>query len=143
MVIFDQSAVIPYRKVDSRIEIMLVSTRQGNWTIPKGIIEDDLTPQSSAAKEALEEAGITGKVKKKKVGTYKYNKWGGTCTAKVYKMKVEKIYDKWDEDNVRIRMWIPLDSASKFILKKKLLTIINNAFFKNNSPSEKIKNDEK
>lgn len=130
MVIFDQSAVIPYRKNNNRIEIMLVTTRNGNWTIPKGIIEDDLTPQVSAAKEALEEAGISGKVKKRKVGTYTYKKWGGTCTVKVYKMKVKKIHTKWEEDNFRTRMWIQLNNTYKFINKKKLTDIINKAFLK-------------
>ncbi len=143
MVIFDQSAVIPYRKVDGEIEIMLVTTRSGNWTIPKGIIEDDLTPQSSAAKEALEEAGISGKVKKKKVGIYTYKKWGGTCTVKVYRMKVKKIYKQWEENNFRTRMWIPLDSVHKFIKKKKLLHIIDTAFIKNDPQKKKVETNGK
>lgn len=143
MVIFDQSAVIPYRKTDKGIEIMLVTTRKGNWTIPKGIIEDDLTPQSSAAKEAREEAGIEGKVKEEKIGTYTYKKWGGTCSVKVYKMKVKKIYEKWEEENFRTRMWIPLDSVHKFITNKKLLDIINTAFIKNGKQNKGKKSNGK
>lgn len=132
MVIFDQSAVIPYRKNDDgSIDIMLVTTKEGNWTIPKGTIEDDLSPRASAAKEALEEAGISGKVKKKKVGTYSYKKWGENYFVKVYKMKVKKIYSKWDEKHFRERLWIPLKKVSKFINHENLLSIINNSFNKN------------
>ncbi len=143
MVIFDQSAVIPYRKTDEGIEIMLVTTRNGNWTIPKGIIEDDLTPQLSAAKEAKEEAGIEGKVKEKKIGTYTYKKWGGTCTVKVYKMKVKKTYEKWEEENFRTRIWVPLDKVHKFITNKKLSKVINRAFIKNDMLSKGKKSNGK
>ena len=132
----DQSAVIPYRKHDDgTIEIMLVTTREGNWTIPKGIIEDDLSPRSSAAKEALEEAGISGKVKKKKVGTYSYKKLGEGYFVKVYKMKVKKVFSKWDEEHFRERLWIPIKNVSKFIKHKNLLSIINNSFKNNLKPS--------
>ena len=143
MIIFDQSAVIPYRKSDEGIEIMLVTTKSGNWTIPKGIIEDDLTPQESAAKEALEEAGISGKVRGKKVGTYTYKKWGGTCTVKVYKMKVQDVHKKWEEDNFRTRIWIPIEEAQKFIKKKKLLKIINTAFIQKDFKKKKTKTNGK
>jgi len=136
MVMIDQSAVIPYRKHDDgTIEIMLVTTREGNWTIPKGIIEDDLSPRSSAAKEALEEAGISGKVKKKKVGTYSYKKLGEGYFVKVYKMKVKKVFSKWDEEHFRERLWIPIKNVSKFIKHKNLLSIINNSFKNNLKPS--------
>jgi len=129
MVIIDQSAVIPYRKNDDgSIEILLVTTREGNWTIPKGIIEKDLSPRTSAAKEALEEAGIEGKVKKKNVGTYTYKKFGDNYCVKVYKMKVKKVHSKWDEEHFRERLWIQFVNTSKFIKHKNLLSIINNSF---------------
>ncbi|VAX28875.1 hypothetical protein MNBD_IGNAVI01-233 [hydrothermal vent metagenome] len=128
MVIFDQSAVIPYRKTSEGIEIMLVSTKEGNWTIPKGTIATGLSPRKSAAKEALEEAGIEGKVKKGNVGIYTYNKQGDNYCVKVYKMKVKKIHKKWDEQHIRERVWVDLDSISKFIKYKNLLTIIKSAF---------------
>lgn len=129
MIVIDQSAVIPYHKSeDDIIEIMLVSTKEGNWTIPKGIIEDDLSPRASAAKEAIEEAGIEGKVKKGKVGTYTYKKLGDTYCVKVYKMKVKKVHSEWDEEHFRERLWVELGSISKFIDHNNLLSIIKSAF---------------
>jgi len=128
MEIFDQSGVIPYRKHKGEIEILLITTRKGNWTIPKGIIEDNHTPQESALKESVEEAGVWGIVKEKKVGSYDYKKWGGTCHVKVYKMKVTKVFSKWEEDNFRERLWVPTNKIPKMISKKGLVKVILKAF---------------
>ena len=59
---FKQSAVVPYRLVKNEIEVLLITTRKGRWIIPKGIIEPELSAAESAAKEALEEAGVKGEV---------------------------------------------------------------------------------
>jgi phosphohistidine phosphatase len=128
MIIIEQSAVIPFKKGSNGIEILLVSTRKKNWTIPKGIVEDGLNPVESALKEALEEAGITGSVKKKKTGTYRYKKWGDVCEVAVYKMKVKKVHKKWEEENFRKRIWVELKDIPLFLKKKKLIKIIFKAF---------------
>ena len=128
MEIFDQSGVIPFRKYKNEIEVLLITTRKGNWTIPKGIIEDNHTPQESALKESVEEAGAWGIVSEERVGTYRYKKWGGTCKVKVYKMEVTKIFSKWEEDSFRERIWIPLEKVSKMISKKELVKLILKAF---------------
>lgn len=129
MVIIEQSAVIPYRKNEQGVtEIMLVTTRNNNWTIPKGIVENGLSYRASAKKEALEEAGITGKVKKKIVGVYKYKKLGDSYSVTVYKMKVKKVNDKWDEKHFRERLWVEYGSIPKFIKHKNLKKIIITAF---------------
>jgi ADP-ribose pyrophosphatase YjhB (NUDIX family) len=130
MEIFDQSGVIPFRIHKNEIEILLITTRKGNWTIPKGIIEDNHTPQDSALKESIEEAGAWGIVSEKEIGSYKYKKWGGTCKVKVYKMEVTKVFSKWEEDNFRERLWVPLKKVPKMISKKELTKIIFKAFDK-------------
>jgi phosphohistidine phosphatase len=128
MKIFDQSGVIPFREHKSKIEILLVTTRKGKWTIPKGIIEDNHTPQESALKESVEEAGVWGRVDEKRIGTFEYKKWGGTCNVKVYKMEVTKIFTKWEEDHFRERLWIPLEKVAKVLKKEKLSKLILKAF---------------
>ena len=122
MVIIDQSAVIPYRKNDDgSIEILLVTTREGNWTIPKGIIEKDLSPRTSAAKEALEEAGIEGEVAETALGSYSCEKWGATCTVAVYPMKVTRVIaeEEWQE-NHRGRQWVSPEKAIRQLKQKEL-----------------------
>ncbi len=72
---FDQSGVIPYRKKNGRIEVLLVtSIRRKNWIIPKGFIEYHLTPFQSAKKEAFEEAGVRGGNATKILGSYTVKK---------------------------------------------------------------------
>jgi 8-oxo-dGTP pyrophosphatase MutT (NUDIX family) len=72
---FKQSGVIPFRVVDDTIEVVLITSRSsGKWGIPKGIIERDLSPQDSAAKEAHEEAGVVGNVTDRVVAEYEYQK---------------------------------------------------------------------
>ena len=42
---FDQSGVIPYRKKNNKVEVMLVtSIRRKKWIIPKGFIEYHMAP---------------------------------------------------------------------------------------------------
>ena len=65
-----------------------------------------------------------------KVGTFKYKKWGGICKVKVYKMKATKVLSKWEEDDFRERLWIPLSEVSKSIKNKKLSEIILASFEK-------------
>ncbi len=139
MEIFDQSGVIPFRKHKGKIEILLITTLKGNWTIPKGIIEDNHTPQESALKESVEEAGVWGIVSQNKVGSYKYEKWGGTCKVKVYTMEVTKIFKKWEESNFRERLWVPINKVPQMIKKKKLIKLINKAFKKNLKKQKKDK----
>jgi 8-oxo-dGTP pyrophosphatase MutT (NUDIX family) len=123
--IYDQSAVIPFKVENKHVKIMLIKSRKGKWIIPKGIIEDGLSPQESALKEAVEEAGVAGIVNEQIIGEYKYEKWGGTCNVKVYSMFVNKEYEKWEEDFFRIRRWFNLDEAIIKIKNQKIAKMLN------------------
>lgn len=106
-----QSAVIPYRERGEEIEVLMITSRKRRrWVLPKGVKELDLSPQDSAAKEALEEAGIEGLVSEGPIGSYQYDKWGGTCTVEVFTMSVQKVLDEWEE-SYRDREWVSLEEA--------------------------------
>jgi len=108
---YAQSAVIPYREGQDKLEVLLISSRKKKrWVIPKGVKEPELSPQASAAKEALEEAGIQGEVSMRPIGSYQYEKWGGTCTVQVHTMAVATVLDEWEE-SYRDREWVSLDEA--------------------------------
>lgn len=120
----EQSGVIPYRLEQGKIEILLVSSRKNKrWVIPKGIVEPDLTPQDSAAKEALEEGGILGEVLPESVGTYTYEKWGGVCRVVVFLLKVTSLEANWLED-YRERQWFSLSEAQKRLEEAELKNIL-------------------
>ena len=121
---YQQSAVIPYRIKNGKIEVLLITSSTGKrWVIPKGMIEPFMTPQASAAKEAWEEAGIVGQVLPTLVGTYEYQKWGGTCRVEVFLMQVETVLEVWPEASVRKRQWVSVKQAVKRVEEAELKRI--------------------
>ncbi len=120
-----QSSVLPYRLGDGGLEILLITSyRKKRWIIPKGIVEPDMSPEESAAKEALEEAGCEGTVHSERIGSYTYKKWGGVCEVEVFPMRVETVHDTWLEADERDRTWVPANEAAERIGHKKLRSIV-------------------
>ncbi len=67
----EQVAAICYRVRGSEIEILLVRTRgSGRWTFPKGSAEPGLTHAQAAALEAVEEAGVHGRIEETSFARY-------------------------------------------------------------------------
>ncbi|MDQ6996945.1 MAG: NUDIX hydrolase, partial [Mariprofundus sp.] len=124
---YRQSAVIPYRLKHQRIEIMLI-TSSGNkhWVVPKGIHEPGLSARDSAAKEALEEAGIEGIVGAKALGKYDHAKWGNLCQVKVFSMHVGHVLNKkkWQESH-RKRQWCSLKKARALLDQQALISMLD------------------
>ncbi len=54
-------AAICFRLQDD-LEFLLVRTRAGRWTFPKGGVDGDRSFAAAAAREAYEEAGVRGRV---------------------------------------------------------------------------------
>ena len=90
---------------------MITSSSGQRWVFPKGIIEPELTPQESAAEEALEEAGVEGEVLPFSLGSYTRDRWGGTAEVELFPMSVTKIQDSWPEQYFRRREWLCVDEA--------------------------------
>jgi phosphohistidine phosphatase len=110
---YTQSAVIPYRKRDGELEILIVASRKGShWIVPKGIKEPELSLRESAAKEAQEEAGVRGHLGAEPLGAYDYEKWGGVCNVAVFPMEViETIPETQWEERHRQRQWVTVAEA--------------------------------
>jgi 8-oxo-dGTP pyrophosphatase MutT (NUDIX family) len=121
---FNQSAVIPYHVTKGKIRILVITNnKKSRWVIPKGIIEPDMSPAVSAAKEAEEEAGVTGEVSKISIGQYSYKKWGGECNVKVFLLRVEEVMDEWEED-YRDREWVSVKEAAQRVREEELKALI-------------------
>src|SRR5438045_6900142 len=60
-----QVAAVCYRQIHSYVEFLLVRTKRGRWTFPKGSISPQLGARKSAEREAWEEAGALGEVAEK------------------------------------------------------------------------------
>lgn len=74
-------AAVCYRVHDGEIEFLLVKTRAGRWTFPKGRVEDDATRAEAAAREAYEEAGVHGRIDPLPFATYLHSKAPHVRTA--------------------------------------------------------------
>jgi 8-oxo-dGTP pyrophosphatase MutT (NUDIX family) len=66
----EQVAAICYRIGKNGIEFLLVRTRRGRWTFPKGSVESGLTHAQAAALEAFEEAGVHGRIEEAAFARY-------------------------------------------------------------------------
>jgi 8-oxo-dGTP pyrophosphatase MutT (NUDIX family) len=127
-----QYAALPYRRQGDNIEIMLVTSRDtGRWIIPKGWPAPGLTPRDSAAREAMEEGGLVGRITTQSIGVYHYDKRiddGSTmlCAVEVFALQVEEQLTVWPEQEQRQTDWFSLEEAAEAVQELELRTIIRN-----------------
>ena len=112
-----RSAVIPVIRDNQGIKVVLVTTKpnKNNWIFPKGQIEIGMSAHDSAAKEALEEAGVIGDISPDVFDEYVQQKWGGRTRVKVYLLEVTEMLDRWQEMRDRNRKIVSLDEAIDLI----------------------------
>jgi 8-oxo-dGTP pyrophosphatase MutT (NUDIX family) len=113
----NQVAALCWRLSGRGLEVLLItSLNSKRWILPKGWPEADLTGAENAAREAFEEAGVTGKIGIQPVGHYYYLKEkregaGMPVRVDVFALAVTKQVDDWPEKNVRSLSWVPLNEA--------------------------------
>ena len=66
----EKVAAVCYRMRAEGIQFLLVQTRRGRWTFPKGHVEPGLTHAQAAALEAFEEAGVHGRMEEAPFARY-------------------------------------------------------------------------
>jgi len=124
-----QYAALPYRMRDG-LEVLLVTSREsGRWVLPKGWPMKGKKAHSAAAREALEEAGIRGKVGKRSVGAYSYGKRLSngavlSCRVEVYPMAVQRQMKRWPERDQRSRKWFSPSEAAHQVDEPELADLI-------------------
>lgn len=119
-----QAGAMPYALVDGRMAFLLITSRRsGKWIFPKGAIEPGYTPWDSAAIEALEEAGVTGSIEQKPVGSYRASIGNDGVTlvdVDLYPLLVTEQHDRWREDKQRLRHWATLSEAKRLLTDRSL-----------------------
>ena len=129
-----QAAAVPVRDG----QICLVTSSSGKrWVIPKGMIDPGKTPAEIALQEAWEEAGLLGALGAP-LGTYQYEKYGGTCLVTVFAMHVHETCDDWPERAVRRRSWVALDAALELIEEEGLREILKKAVTETPLPRKRV-----
>ena len=83
--------------------------------LPKGYAIAGKNGWESAQQEALEEAGVTGRVGSKPLGRYEYDKDSDNTRRAItlYPLKVTRELERWPEECERDRMWVKLSDAPK------------------------------
>lgn len=123
-----QFGALCWRRGRGETEVLLVTTRKSRcWVIPKGWPVHGATPASSAAVEAWEEAGVTGKTLDTCLGVFSYLKGGGSklpCVVAVFPLKVRRLADKWPEKGQRKRRWVTARKAATMVEEPELRAIL-------------------
>lgn len=126
-----QYAALPYRRRDGGgIEVMLVTSRETRrWIIPKGWPIAGAKPHASAAREALEEAGVVGRADAKAIGTYRYTKRlkngaEARCKVAVFPLEVKTQRKRWREKGERKTRWFDLAKALKAVQEQGLRRLL-------------------
>ncbi|MFV3075322.1 NUDIX hydrolase [Niveispirillum fermenti] len=125
-----QYAALPYRLAATGPQVLLVTSRETRrWIIPKGWSKKNVAPHDMAAIEAFEEAGVRGKVKKKPVGDYIYDKRledGSVlaCDVTVFPLEVSTELADWPERTQRERRWLSPAEALELISEPGLVPIL-------------------
>jgi 8-oxo-dGTP pyrophosphatase MutT (NUDIX family) len=116
-----QVAALPVAVGDDGVArvLLLTSRETKRWIIPKGWPMKGRSPSKAAAQEALEEAGITGRVGKKPIGNYSYFKRREAhfdfCRVDVYLLKLGKQRKTWREIGQREKLWATLEEAAELV----------------------------
>ncbi len=121
----EQVAALCWRKKKSGIEILLITSRETRrWVIPKGWPMEGLKNYNAARREAFEEAGVEGHVRRKPIGTYRYHKRGGgsptAIAVTVYSLEVKQQRRSWPEMKERKRAWFTALEAQHLVQEAEL-----------------------
>ena len=70
----DQVAAVCYRRADGSVQFKLIRTKAGCWLFPKGHVEKGETLWRAAEREALEEAGVRGRIETEPLTVFPHEK---------------------------------------------------------------------
>jgi phosphohistidine phosphatase len=113
--LIEQAGAIPFRRQFGHIQFCLVTSISGKrWGFPKGIVEAGDSHETTTLHEALEEAGLHGRIIGDPLGAYRYQKWGADLDVAVYLMEVTQTDEVWPEADLRQRVWLsPVEANSR------------------------------
>ena len=121
---------MPWKR-EADLRILLVTSREtGRWVIPKGWPQRGRKPHQAAAREAVEEAGVSGKIAKGPIGVYTYLKTvaGGAaipCVVEVFPLQVERQRKRWPEQHERTTRWFKVGDACTLVQESELQALIS------------------
>jgi 8-oxo-dGTP pyrophosphatase MutT (NUDIX family) len=109
----EKVAAVCYRIRPNGIQFLLVQTRGGRWTFPKGSVEPGLTHAQSAALEAFEEAGVHGRMEEASFTRYLHRKHRSTANITVNAHLCEVSRLETPPEPGRNRTWFSAEKAKE------------------------------
>ena len=109
----EKVAAVCYRIRPNGIQFLLVQTRGGRWTFPKGSVEPGLTHAQSAALEAFEEAGVHGRMEEAHFTRYLHRKHRSTANITVNAHLCEVSRLETPPEPGRSRTWFSAEKAKE------------------------------
>ena len=129
MTLSKQVGALPMRRTrKGSLEVLLVSSRDtGRWVIPKGWPAKRKADSAAAAREARQEAGVSGNISPVTYGSYRYRKTYKNrvrvIEVAVYLLWVKKVKKRWREQHQRQRTWFD-DTAARNVREPQLRSLI-------------------
>jgi 8-oxo-dGTP pyrophosphatase MutT (NUDIX family) len=124
-----QVGALPVRfDANGEPQVLLLTSRETRrWIIPKGWRMKGRTPWEAAAQEALEEAGVVGRPRKKPIGSYIYFKRRkahfDVCRVDVFILAFAKQLKTWREIGQRDAQWFTLREAAELVEEPGLVAL--------------------
>lgn len=127
--VHQQVGAIPMRWRAGEPEILLITTRgKGRWMIPKGWALTETPNAQCAAREALEEAGVSGAADPHALGQFKLEKREAGARSvygvTTYLLQVTDVRAQWQERAERKRCWFPLRTAQVLVRNSELAALL-------------------
>jgi 8-oxo-dGTP pyrophosphatase MutT (NUDIX family) len=124
-----QVGALPWRIARGRLELLLITGRRsGRWGVPRGWRADDPTPADAAAREAWEEAGVTGRISPHCLGLYTRVRTAGRsrlpCVVALFPLEVLRLEARWPEHGARDRRWVTREDAGTLVENRELLRLL-------------------
>jgi 8-oxo-dGTP pyrophosphatase MutT (NUDIX family) len=126
-----QFAALPWRRsAAGEVEVLLITSRETHrWVIPKGWPIKGKSSSKSAAREAFEEAGVQGRINKKPLGGYAYDKRlkNGRLQhvrVAVFALQVETEADAYLEQGQREKLWLAPPDAARKVDEPELMVLL-------------------
>jgi len=107
----------------------VTSRETGRWIIPKGGPIERKPPHVAAAREAREGASVVGRISRRPIGSFSYEKRLKKgiiviCKVYVFALKVKRQKESWPEKGQREVRWMSRTKATKSVGDPKLGDII-------------------
>ena len=117
MPIIRQSGAVLIRLDSKEPKVLLVTSKRNrqNWIFPKGHIEKGETPEIAALREALEEAGVVGRLVGP-AGVLEYGFLGAKARVDYFVALFTR--EAGPPENGRARRWCALDEALELLSHK-------------------------